>query len=73
MDHISRLAWERLGIPQNGLEHVAVRVGLLGPLPPRPDLSHSSHPVSRNKPGALDLNRLFTRRVAYINVSIANL
>ena len=40
-DYISRLAWERLGVPQNELESVAGEreawVGLLGRLPPRPD------------------------------------
>uniref|UniRef100_A0A8C2ZPF1 Reverse transcriptase domain-containing protein n=1 Tax=Cyclopterus lumpus TaxID=8103 RepID=A0A8C2ZPF1_CYCLU len=40
-DYISRLALERLGIPQNELESVAGEreawVGLLNPLPPRPD------------------------------------
>jgi len=40
-DYISRLAWERLGIPQNELVNVAdereVWVSLLGLLPPRPD------------------------------------
>jgi len=39
-DYISRLACERLGIPQNELENVAgereVWVNLLGLLPPRP-------------------------------------
>ena len=40
-DYISRLAWERLGVPQNELESVAGEreawVGLLGQLPLRPD------------------------------------
>jgi len=40
-DYVSRLAWERLGIPQNELGNVAgereVWVNLLGLLPPRPD------------------------------------
>jgi len=40
-DYISRLACERLGIPQNELESVAgereVWVILLGQLPPKPD------------------------------------
>jgi len=38
MHDISWLAWERLGVPQNELEHVAGEreawVSLLGPLPP---------------------------------------
>jgi len=40
-DYISRLAWERLGIPQDKLDNVAgereVWVSRLGLLPPRPD------------------------------------
>jgi len=39
--YISQLPWERLWIPQNELENVAVEkeawVSLLGLLPPRPD------------------------------------
>jgi len=40
-DYISRLAWERLGVHQDELEHVAgereVWVSLLGLLPPQHD------------------------------------
>ena len=40
-DYVSRLAWERLGIPQEELDHVAgvreVWASLLKLLPPRPD------------------------------------
>ncbi|KAK0137435.1 putative uncharacterized transposon-derived protein F52C9.6 [Merluccius polli] len=40
-DYVSRLAWERLGIPQEELDEVAgereVWVSMLGLLPPRPD------------------------------------